>query len=229
MQSMVEPVTLPIEAYPIVTSLNPRDRDRQRQVLDSWRKCGLSVVVVQPSDEISELQPAFPDVTFIETLRSNRGTVYIEAMLNVVRDRRFVLLNSDVEIIATHEIARKHLFDVHPLVAVLGRRWNYTDDYRDCTPEVHGIDCFSLTPSHVNRLQGGDYEIGKPWWDWWLPYELRRKHVSVRVCGSPILFHQIHGINWSDEDYVFGRDLMTSQYGRSVADIAETVMSLQAL
>lgn len=223
----------PIDGLLAVTSLRPFASElagnaKTVRCLESWRRLGLSIACVQQPGEVNSLRDQFPQVDrWIEASEWNscysRPTVLISDMLRVAaKDTNVLLINSDIEI-EYDELSRTALAEAsakasqdHGACSV-GRRWDYVGNQfgsrNQATPEPYGLDAFVLSPQQVSRLTPGRYEIGKPMWDYWLPFGVRFNGHAIRTLPDKMFWHAAHDQQWTQAEWTMGRDWFESEYG----------------
>ncbi len=199
-----------------VTSLSVGNA-HQHCALNSWRSTGLSIVAVQQGDEIPRLSKEYWQVRdFIEARpwqsAYDKPTVPISDMLAVASqlDSKILLINSDIEI----EGSQQTLLNARDTSAVsVGHRHNYDRDKSDATPEKWGLDAFVISPEQASQLDRERYEIGRPLWDYWLPYALKQAGFDLRPIPGDVFYHKSHPQKWSQEEWLQGADWFQSKFG----------------
>ena len=200
-----------------VTSLSPLDKHQQTQppALDSWQLAGLEIVAVNTPDEIDQLGPRYPQVRRWVASR-DQGTAYnfptqrINAMCGAVTDRPFMVINSDIEIRGP----QGRLIEIIDSGRVgVGIRHNYLGHWRGAIREGWGIDAFVMTPEQARTLPQLPFAIGRPMWDYWLPYHFDHIGQPMDWIGEPFFFHHAHPVHWQRSDIELGRRWLEAHYG----------------
>jgi hypothetical protein len=141
-------------------------------------------------------------------------TQYVHTMLRKASQfgRSVLLVNSDIEILGSHDVLR-HLSDNE---AMIGIRTNYSGAFTNVQRERWGLDVFHLSDAIARSIPDSIYAIGRPFWDYWLPWLLQRDKVSLRWVGDEVFFHERHPQAWTDEDWQLGRAWFEEKYDLSI-------------
>ena len=205
-----------------VTSLSelPHHQTRQAECIASWQRFGLTVYSVNTADEIERLRAIYPEVDHWhesnevthESGSYDRPTQMIHTIccVSIQIDTPILIMNSDIEIIGQQSTLVERVKE-NSLVA--GIRYNYGESLLGATREKYGIDAFLITPKMASTLPKLPLSIGRPVWDWWIPYHYRKEGYAMEFIGSPLFFHREHSLNWSPADWYRGRDWVNSHYG----------------
>lgn len=220
----------PVEGLIAVTSLspNPRHQVRQPVCVDSWRRTGLRVVSVNTSEEAARLRELYPEVEFVE--RNDQGCFYTKptqlvnnmAEMAILFESAVLLINSDIEIYGDQEVLTRIAGAKR---CAIGIRHNYEGSPGDARQEPWGLDAIILHPEHAKMLDRVPYSIGRPFWDYWLPWALMNRGVEMDWIGAPYFYHQTHELNWSQGDWIIGSQWFEYRYG-AVIDWVEWRESL---
>jgi hypothetical protein len=205
-----------------VTSLSPlaHHHDRQPICIDSWVKHGLQVVSVNTTAEVALLRNRYPQVTKW-IVCDEVGTTYkkptqlINNILGVslALNSPILAINSDIEIYG-HQSRLLNL--VRGLNMAIGIRHNYESSVLNATREPYGLDSFLVHPKHVRDIPKAIYSIGRPFWDYWLPWHMMRQGFEWNWIGEPLFYHKSHTLNWSNEDWQIGYEWAVGHYQESV-------------
>jgi hypothetical protein len=179
-----------------VTSLAPHRLDRQAVCLDSWKQLGLSIVSVNSQAEIENIGSEYSQVDqWIVASDPDCKTQRINTLLDVATSLQtpILLINADIEIYGD----QSRLVDlVSQRKSAVGVRHNYDDHPGDAKVEPWGIDAFLVYPDQVAKLSKVNFSIGKPMWDYWLPWELE-KISKLEWITAPYFFHKSHELAWN--------------------------------
>lgn len=208
-----------------VTSISPSEHRRARQLkcLRSWVAYGLRVIVVNTPHELAgiALPPGVSSVASDDvTTAYDRPTIRINALMrSAVQNLRadgesIAILNSDLEIIGSSEVLEVAL--CHRDKLTIGVRWNF-DGLSEAQIERDGLDFFMLSRQMAESLPDMPYGLGKPFWDYWLPYHFRRNDVAIHWIKSPFLFHEAHETYWSTVEWKAGCDALKAAYGEDMS------------
>lgn len=194
-----------------VTSLAPHRRERQSICLDSWRRLGLKVISVNSPAEIKAMRYDYP-VEWISSTDANCKTQRINRLLDVCASEECptLLINADIEIYGDQS---RLLQLVDQRKNAIGIRHNYDLHPGDASIEQWGLDAFLVYPEQIARLTRVDFAIGKPMWDYWLPFELEKIGGDCEWITEPYFFHQSHPVAWSDFECTTAHEAFASQFG----------------
>lgn len=207
----------PIRGIVAVTSLSPLSKhlERQPRCLDSWKRFGLTIASVNTSAEVESIQGLYPQVDhwIVEDDQPTlftRKTQYVHRLVRaaVDLDARPLLINSDIEIFGDQKL----LTSIPEDVAMVGIRHNYSDTPKSSMREGYGLDAFLLPYRFAQSIPETCYAIGKPFWDYWLPWLMDREGVTQQWIGSPLFYHQSHPLHWNEADWLLGREWFESEY-----------------
>lgn len=183
-----------------VTSINPFDRQaEQKEAVGSWLKAdGVRVVSVNTRKEIDLLvdESGYERVVFVERDEAVDGKYQkIDAMTDVMRRvdaDRFVLINSDI--LMRGDGFMKKLWTERPIIGI--RNDLYKTGRTERFP--YGYDVFGLTRRHLGMLTGGgEYTVGRPWWDFWVPLRLMECGEEWFVGDKESFVHRWHKTRYS--------------------------------
>jgi hypothetical protein len=211
----------PIGSVAAVTSLSlhPDAITRQGQAIQSWVDMGLRVVCVQRESEIDHLRWNYQHG--IEWINNDDvGSFYTKptqpikrlAMVAAEIGCAVLVINSDI-VLAGDQRTIAEPIEQGKHVSVI--RWDYTNDIDKATRQSHGIDAFSFTPEQAMSLPDSPLSIGRPFWDYWIPYHARLNDWPSHFIGERFAFHEMHGQRWSMEDWSRGREWVCEEYGES--------------
>jgi hypothetical protein len=195
-----------------VTSLAPHRPDRQSVCLDSWKKLGLSIVSVNSQAEIDKIRGDYPQVdTWITASDPDCKTQRINTLLDVadLLQTPILLINADIEI---HGDQSRLLDFVSQRKNAVGIRHNYETHPGKASIEKWGLDAFLVYPEQVGQLSRVKFSIGKPMWDYWLPWELE-KFGECEWITAPYFFHRSHELAWTPEECTAAHESFSAQFG----------------
>lgn len=195
-----------------VTSLAPHRLDRQTVCLDSWRQLGLSIIAVNSQDEIEQIGSDYPQVDqWIAASDPDCKTQRINALLDVATllQSPILLINADIEIYGDQS---RLLNLVSQRKNAVGIRHNYETHPGNATIEKWGLDAFLVYPEQVGQLSRVKFSIGKPMWDYWLPWELE-KIGECEWITAPYFFHRSHELAWTPEECTAAYKAFAAQFG----------------
>lgn len=174
----------------------------QRLCVRSWCDCGFRILSVNDESEIAELSARHPDVEFVPTARNasaitGRKNPYIAdliAALLATDAPHLGIVNSDIVFepctawqsqlpaILDDSVAGLQRLDTHALREGALRRfyWGYDAFFFGRAAAREFADC------------AGEFAMGLPWWDYWLPAAAVLKGRSFRVLERPFAMHLSH-------------------------------------
>jgi len=180
----------------IVSSLSPKNIERQIACINSWVLSGFEVVLMQTQKEISSymhLPELLRSVTFVP----------VSTPRPLIKDMvKFgMILNSDCMMLGygppTIDINSFYL------------RWNYKDGHPS-QEEEWGLDCCYVDPDLIPK--DFPFMIGEPFWDYAVPAIMRNNQVPFQINHIPWLHHLKHPLNWSQADWHRGHNWVTSRF-----------------
>ena len=200
----------------ILTSIAPKNQEKQRVAIDSWQALGFSVVSLNIQSEIDQLQPLYQNVLFHAVTRdahseAGRPLVYLDDMLLYLRQhgtRIGGIVNSDICLKADSNF-RFFIAQESVNSLVFGNRINLASiddvylqslDWIDNTvgKYEHGFDYFFFDASIIDLYPTEAFCIGMPWWDYWMPAALLPTNVDLKLLDSRVAYHVVHPTNFSD-------------------------------
>lgn len=200
----------------IVTSIAPKNQEKQRIAIDSWQALGFSVVSLNIQSEIDELQPFYQNVLFHAVTRdahseAGRPLVYLDDVLLYLRQHGTKIggiVNSDICLKADSNF-RLFIAEESVNSLVFGNRINLASiddvylqslDWIDNTvgKYEHGFDYFFFDTSVIDLYPTEAFCIGMPWWDYWMPAALLPTNVDLKFLDSRVAYHVVHPTNFSD-------------------------------
>lgn len=188
-----------VRNVPIVSSVSPKKIERQTACIQSWLDSGFHVILIQSAREIERCKELFSLPVEWRTCDTPRPQIL--EMLHAG-----AIVNSDCEMRGEGPD-----FGGDP-VGLL--RWNY-EEGKPCREEEWGIDCWYL-PKDALRVIPDDFPfmIGKPFWDYGVPAFLQVNKIQFSIDHKPWLLHESHELNWSDAEWVVGRDYIAGKLNR---------------
>jgi glycosyltransferase involved in cell wall biosynthesis len=204
----------------LVTSIAPRNFDRQKSAIDTWISLGFSVVSLNTFEEIKELDYLYPNVRFHAVnrdarLEAGRPLIYLDDVFDYLRHHGTPIsgiINSDI-----HFKTDRHFlsFIANESVGsmVFGARVDIESIENLDTGIVYdqGFDYFFFDRDLLKHYPSEDFCIGMPWWDYWIVVALIQKKVPVKRLTSRISYHLIHSYNYSRINFI-NYGLIISKY-----------------
>lgn len=195
-----------------LTSIAPNSIEGQSQAISSWNHGDSRVVSVNAPSESRELVRHFPEVNFIEPVRTAREVYskpypYVYDMLKIAEglttpNELVILINSDNYLLPSFN---DQVDCIHS--DLLGNKIGLVFSSRKDiggSPSyniyLQGFDCFIFISSSVKYLRPTELIFGLPWWDYWLPLEFQRTQAIAMSIHS-LTSHNYHENRWSEAAY----------------------------
>lgn len=216
--------------YKFITSLNPRNIERCRTCVDNWLLYLSEVVAVQTAEEIEQLQPSFPDITFVETTDlDEKFDTKCPKIRALIAQGPGILINSDIEIHTDRDKLLRNIVYQDDNILKCGVRYDYTDNISDPKKKLnrYGIDVFNITPKLMEILTSTEYTIGQPGWDYYFVLEANKHDIEIHTQAKPAMFyHKVHPINWARWKLTLAQSILEKRYNASQSDITRKVQRL---
>jgi len=208
-----------------VTSLNPNPARQARQLkcLESLWNIGIPVIAVNTSEEFAAMSVAIKALVIQHvsedvTTEYDRPTQKIYTLMQVGRATGlpFMLINSDIEVYGDHSLIDAALDQPDKLT--IGVRYNHvaTQDREKAIVEQCGLDAFFMTPDMADTVPDLSFAIGKPVWDYWIPHHFKQLGYSFRWINTPLFFHEVHEVAWSQLEWDMGSEWLADHYGQTL-------------
>lgn len=178
-----------------------------RAYLDTWRTAGLTPVSLNHPSEVAALRDLYPGVEFVATAETaeaafGRPYVRVNALLDwVAQHGPALFINADLHLTATPaQLAR--------LGELAATSLPYLLQYNHTSTGVHvvepcGISAFLMSPRLVPLYATSYLCLGKPWWDYWVPYAAQRAGVPLCCPTQVLCVHEAHTRSgWSEDDWL---------------------------
>lgn len=224
-------------AITVATSLVPGKKDTQKIAVASWMKQGFNVVSINSEEEIKELIPVFPEVSFAAARRNAGNTfgkpyIYFDDVLTYLSNEQGSnvcgIVNSDV-ILAGQELYDKisceaidalvfgSRVEIESLKALQGNMYD------------RGFDFFFFDKKLISLFPKEEFCLGVPWWDYWavliplIHQENAEVKYHVKKVTNPVAFHIKHTVNWNEYSWL-SMGYRLSKYLRPPYDLTEVTM-----
>lgn len=212
-----------------ITSLNPRNIEKCREVINNWLYYLSEVVAVQTADEVYELKDHFPDITFVTTNDlDTRFATKCPKIRALVQQGPGIIINSDIEIHYDRDYFHQRIVQTDDTVMKCGVRWDYQSTIDGPKKmNVYGIDVFNITPRLMSILTDYEYAIGQPGWDYYFVLEAEKHGVKVITHTKPPMFyHKVHPVNWARWKLTLAQSMLERQYDMSQSDVTRKVQRI---
>jgi hypothetical protein len=190
-----------------LTSLSPALQNviRTRQCIKSWRDAGMHVLAFNHPSEISVLAKLY-DIDFVPVLKTSESIfgkhlVPINVMLDWAAEQNVpaLIINADIELQLTDwELKRIRLLADGGLCCFI--RYNHNGNTAYAERDLYGIDAFLFHGRGAPQFPVSFLSMGKPSWDYWLPYTFATRGHPIYTVEFPAAFHRNHKQHWSLED-----------------------------
>lgn len=192
------------------TSISPKhaNNDIQLKAVNSLMELGFKVYSFNNKQECKDLEPLYPNVTFIETYRTlehhyGKPYVSINAVLDWCKEQNedyFCLINSDIELKTDKATVERIKAKMNNNI-VLANRVNYSDEYKG-SQYLAGIDVFFLHRKYIEIYEQSQFCFGQCFWDYWIPYRASKYAVDVVFIKQDIAFHKQHNAQYSHDHWL---------------------------
>jgi len=202
------------------TSLSPRDYEKQRIAIDSWKSLGCDVISFNCAAEVSRLEGQYPDVRFITVARdgtelAGRPLVFVDDMIRWFRDSGLALggiINADIILSPSQPTVFKNLISEQIDNSLLfARRIDISSPQSletfwqtlQGTWVRSGIDLWIFDCAILQKYSfQTDYLVGFPHWDFFMCLWPLTQGFSVKELAIPCIFHPEH-----PQQYTFGNQM----------------------
>jgi FkbM family methyltransferase len=188
----------------IVTSIAPGNVENQRAAVESWQSLGFATVSLNSPEEISQLQPIYPNVTFGAVNRdarveAGRPLVYLDDMFAYLRDRPTKIcgiVNSDIRLKAGSDFLALICKEAENSVVFGSRVDVETSQHTEGQIYDRGFDFFFFDKQLLKHFPASQFSLGLPWWDLWIPLTAHQKNLNLKYLASPVAYHIKHQVNY---------------------------------
>lgn len=212
--------------FVLTTSLLPTfgSFKRQEEAILSWKRLGFQIQSINDiSDEEKFLNnPCYKHylqhgVTFIFTKNESREIngktlPLIDSIIKHAAKTHYIsiLINSDIILTESSKITKllQRVIEENCLCVV--SRYNFDEDINVCEIEKFGLDTFIYPSSLISTIPPSTLTIGKPLWDYWIPFHFAINNLPIYSIHDRISFHKKHAKEWDMEDWL----LMSTNYMR---------------
>jgi tetratricopeptide (TPR) repeat protein len=214
----------------IITSIPPKNNEMHIHTTMSWLSTGANVLSLNLPDEIVQLRPVFPHVTFVPAERDASSLVgkpimYLDDIFHVLGQTGSDLcgiVNADVMLRADKEFVKFLAAEVGDGLLFGSRVDVGSYEHKSGRFYDAGFDYFFFRPSLIEKIPASSFCLGAPWWDYFFPFISVITGLEVKMNLSPLAFHIFHEPNWSALSYYnFGYHLyqfVSPQFTSQVAD-----------
>lgn len=185
--------------------------------METWSTLDVPIEVVLPYGETRINKDEFPWVSkWRETTKVGDEfncphLVRITALTELAVNEPVLIINSDIEIHQTRAGFLDSWNRADGKTLRCGIRWDY-DEHGKMHLLKWGIDAFRITPLQAHLLPDIGMTMGCPAWDYWIPWHLWTCGHLIAPSTDKSLRHELHKVNWSQENYRTGLSIMRNKY-----------------
>jgi len=191
----------------------------QARCVSSWQELGFRVISVNPAAELDRVPP-LPDVEYRPPRQAGAGgPVRIVELVRAARAEPVDLVgivNADICLepssrrgvaVPSGAVAVAHRVDVTLPTDETGERYRW------------GLDLVLCARETLPELPDDGFELGRPWWDYWLPLALVAGGLRLENLAGVHALHLRHPTRFSPASWTsfgarFSRWLLTQRGGR---------------
>jgi hypothetical protein len=194
-----------------VTSLSMfhKNKDFQKECIDSWIQIGLKVISVNHAYDIPYLEKDYSNVEFVPTTKTGEHVfgkpyVRINALIEsgLKYSNEIMLINSDIKLINSVPILDRLVNKVLNDEFVFISRHNYNDDPEISSINKYGIDVFLFNAKLASLIKQKGYCMGQPFWDYWIPYKFYSECIKMNHVISRFALHKNHELQWDRKAWI---------------------------
>jgi hypothetical protein len=190
--------------FHLFTSISPNlsgeNLEYQKFCIASWRQAGFEVATVNGRGEAPRIAALGLNVEILAV--EQEGKPPIGAILSsiVKKQCQFAgIINADCALLPYPDISEK-LKEVLSKSLVIVERID-VDSHSILKPDsCGGFDGFFFDVGILPEDVDADYQIGVPWWDYYLPMSVAAQGHRIINLETPLLTHKVHGAGWSAEE-----------------------------
>jgi predicted O-linked N-acetylglucosamine transferase (SPINDLY family)/glycosyltransferase involved in cell wall biosynthesis/predicted O-methyltransferase YrrM/ubiquinone/menaquinone biosynthesis C-methylase UbiE len=197
------------EEITIVTSIAPNNLEKQKTAIASWKSLGFSVVSLNTSSEIKQLQTLYENVTFHPVTRDAQAEVgkpliYLDDILNFFKHQNSKIcgiVNSDVQL-KTDDKFYSWVLEQAKNAVVFGSRIEI-ESSNELQGEIYdkGFDFFFFNQQFLTAFPKTSFCLGLPWWDFLIPLIALQQGWTLKRLVTPIAYHVKHSVNYSNVNW----------------------------
>ncbi len=197
-------------ALTLGTSLSPKDYDKQKVAIASWKALGIDVISFNGAAEVAALSPLYPEVRFITLARdglalAGRPLVYVDDIIAYFRESGLQLagfINADIILkpsqpevfkqLILEQSKRSMLFARRVDIASPAAMDSFWQDLQG-TWIRSGIDLWIFDTAMLREYRHQtDYLVGYPHWDFFMCLWPLAQGFSLKELSVPCIFHPVH-------------------------------------
>jgi hypothetical protein len=206
----------------ILTSIpvNQPYPELQDSILQSWLDVGFTKIVsFNTVEEIKQLKETYlnrvnknelafhallPSETGVDIFDDKKKVPLIDVILDFAHSLsqyQAIIINADIYLEGKEKIQKLLAIGQEKLCMV--SRYNYDNDFdiNNCTIEKFGLDMFVFPTHNIVDIKCSNLCIGKPLWDYWIPFNLVLNGEKVISIHDKIAFHKNHPKQWNMGDH----------------------------
>jgi len=197
------------ESILIVTSIAPRNTEKQKSAIQSWYDLGFSIVSLNIESEAKQLQPIYDNVDFCIVKQDGsdlygKPYVYINDLLDYLSEYGATIggiINSDIHLRADNNFA-SFIFEQAQDSMVFASRLD-VESLEATEGKIYqpGFDVFFFDKNLLKDFPHSELCLGVPCWDLWIPFLAVQKNWKLKYIKNTVAVHVDHAQNWSQENW----------------------------
>ena len=204
----------------------------QKECINSWREAGFKIVSLNPDCEIDALLRKGYDIEFISNGDSRNRTKIGTFLSTILNSGESIagIINADCFLMSPGMAISNILKAADGSIILLERLDIDPKTMRATGTYSLGFDAFFFDTRFVENIVDGDnWTIGDPAWDYWFPLVMHIAGARLKVPNAPIIVHLNHVQQWRGVDSRASgskllRDLLSSDLeGRLPVELAQQV------
>jgi glycosyltransferase involved in cell wall biosynthesis len=191
------------QAITIATSLSTSgDNLIQQQAIASWFRLGFRAVSFNTPQEISALQPVFPEVEFIPVAQ-NSAALSLNSILNYLTQYGTAVCGIvEADVYLSNDALFAHIAKETANCLLYGQRIDVEGIDTPGGPAISGLGYLFFDQTIISCYPQEEFCIGLPWWDYWIILIALIKNIPVKKTMSPLAYHVVHANQYTIDDWV---------------------------
>ncbi len=207
-----------------ITSMAPRNIERQLECLQSWRASSDRICTINHPREQAVLGPLLPD--WVEAIpvefEPRYGKDYLPLSMLCRTVAKMGLSPNDIVTIANSDISLREPGllsgdDLAHCDLLYASRVDLDKEGNSLGPFLNGFDVFMFNAADIHLLDADGYYLGLPWWDYVVPLVFAKEGRKIGRIDEPVITHKAHDIDWSYENWLaLGASFSADLFGLNV-------------
>lgn len=216
-------------SIPIVTSIAPGHFEKQQGAVNSWLSIGFSVVSLNIPEEIAQLAPLYPQITFHPVERDARAIagkplVYFDDLLRYFRENQTktcAIINSDIYLTAQPDFI-EFIQQEADNTLIFGSRVDVVENEGKTGEWMGGIyrwgfDLFFFDYHLLQLFPTSPFCLGLPWWDYWPQMIAIQRGIVPKNLATLVAHHYKHSTNYSSDIWLDYGIIFTEYFDKETA------------